>query len=138
MLHKEKRLQIFQIVLPIILSISSIPFTPAVNVGAEHVVPLHKLDPVLKPLVLSSVLSSRAPTTSVPVGVINAIVKVSGNPSQYDDLNVFIEEQEAFRERVATSLLPLLEVDMSEISIDEAANKVADWLESTGGLYAKG
>ena len=73
MLHKEKRLQIFQIALPIILLISPIPFTPAINVGAEHVVPIYKLDPVLKPFVLSSILSSRAPTTSrVPIPMIRS------------------------------------------------------------------
>lgn len=64
-------------------------------------------------------------------------LKVSGNPSQYDDLQMFIDEQEAMREWVAKSILPTLELDISDNSIARAADDVADWLEGNGGLYAK-
>ncbi|MCB0301754.1 MAG: hypothetical protein KDE52_16965 [Calditrichaeota bacterium] len=64
-------------------------------------------------------------------------LKVSGNPSQYDDLQIFIEEQEAMREWVAKSILPTLELDISDNNIARAADDVADWLEGNGGLYAK-
>lgn len=64
-------------------------------------------------------------------------LKVSGNPSQYDDLQIFIDEQEAMREWVAKSILPTLELDISDNNIARAADDVADWLESNGGLYAK-
>ncbi len=64
-------------------------------------------------------------------------LKVSGNPSQYDDLQIFIEEQEAMREWVAKSILPTLELDISDNSIARAADDVADWLKGNGGLYAK-
>jgi hypothetical protein len=61
-------------------------------------------------------------------------LKVSGNPSQYDDLGIFIAEQEALAEAVRVSLLPSLTVDVSDDEVGAAADRVADWLESTGGL----
>jgi len=63
-------------------------------------------------------------------------LKVSGNPSQYDDLQVFISEQELFRELVAESILPTLELDISGSSVPEAADRIADWMAETGGLWA--
>jgi hypothetical protein len=64
-------------------------------------------------------------------------LKVSANPSQYDDLQLFIDEQEQMRGLVAQSILPTLEVDISNSDIEGGATKIADWLESTGGLYSK-
>jgi hypothetical protein len=64
-------------------------------------------------------------------------LKVSANPSQYDDLQLFIDEQEQMRGLVAQSILPTLEVDISDNDIEGAADKVADWMESTGGLYTE-
>ncbi|HET6261738.1 MAG TPA: hypothetical protein VFG99_05815 [Chloroflexia bacterium] len=64
-------------------------------------------------------------------------LKVSGNPSQYDDLGKFIAEQELMRRLAGESLLPVLELDVSDSDVPHAADRVADWLESTGGLYAK-
>lgn len=64
-------------------------------------------------------------------------LKVSGNPSQYDDLQMFIDEQEAMREWVDKSILPTLELDISDNNIARAADDVADWLEGNGGLYAR-
>ncbi len=62
-------------------------------------------------------------------------LKVSGNPSQYDDLTQFIAEQERIHELASHSLLPILHLDVSDNSVSNAANAVADWLEATGGLY---
>jgi len=62
---------------------------------------------------------------------------VSGKPSQYDDLGVFIREQARFREVAAASRLPVLELDLSAGDIDGACNRVADWLESTGALWCR-
>ena len=59
-------------------------------------------------------------------------LKVSGNPSQYDDLGIFIREQENIRRRTGESILPVFEVDVSEEDIDRAADQVADWMEQTG------
>jgi hypothetical protein len=63
-------------------------------------------------------------------------VKVSGNPSQYDDLAPFVAEQEAMRRAVESSRLQWLELDVSDDNVPAACNRVADWLEETGGIYA--
>jgi thymidylate kinase len=63
-------------------------------------------------------------------------LKASGNPSQYNNLSAFIEEQEIFKNLVRESSLKFLEVDMSESNLDLAADTIADWLDSTNGLYA--
>jgi hypothetical protein len=63
-------------------------------------------------------------------------LKVSGKPSQYDDLAPFIAEQALLRRLAATSALPRFELDISDDDVDAAADRVADWLEETGGLYA--
>ena len=64
-------------------------------------------------------------------------IKVSGKPSQYDDLHQFIDEQELFRRFIEESRLPSLELDMSDSDVAAAAERVADWLETTGGLWVK-
>ena len=61
---------------------------------------------------------------------------VSGNPRQYDDLGAFIREQDLMRHLIAESILPVLELDMSDSDVARATEQVADWLETTGGLYA--
>jgi hypothetical protein len=63
-------------------------------------------------------------------------LKVSGNPKQYDDLSLFVGEQQRMRELVRASTLPTLELDVSDSDVASAADRVADWLEATGGLYA--
>jgi hypothetical protein len=67
----------------------------------------------------------------------NERLKVSGNPSQYDDLQKFIDEQENFRDAIHRSILPTLELDVSDNNITNAVEKIADWMESSGGLWAK-
>ncbi|MBC7879217.1 MAG: hypothetical protein H7Y59_18765 [Anaerolineales bacterium] len=62
-------------------------------------------------------------------------LKVSGNPSQYDNLDVFIEEQELMRRLVRESMLPIFELDISNNTVETATEHIADWMESTGGLY---
>ncbi len=64
-------------------------------------------------------------------------LRVSGNPSQYDDLSVFIDEQRLLRRLAEESRLPLLELDVSDDDIDAACARIADWLEATGGLWPK-
>jgi hypothetical protein len=64
-------------------------------------------------------------------------LEVSGKPSQYDDLQQFIDEQDEYREAVKESLLPVLEIDISDNGVAGATDRIADWLEGTGGLYAK-
>ena len=62
-------------------------------------------------------------------------LKVSGNPSQYNDLSPFIREQELMHELIAKSMLPSLTLDVSNNNIPAAVEHVADWLEQSGGLY---
>jgi hypothetical protein len=63
-------------------------------------------------------------------------LKISGNPGQYDDLDLFVQEQKQMRRLVSESGLPTLELDVSDDDVAAAADKIADWLEETGGLYA--
>ncbi len=63
-------------------------------------------------------------------------LKVSGNPSQYENLQIFVEEQELMRRLARESLLPTLVLDISDNNISRAADSVADWMTQTGGLWA--
>jgi hypothetical protein len=62
-------------------------------------------------------------------------VKVSGKPSQYDDLQVFINEQEEMKRFIEASILKTLWVDISDDNVTVAVERIADWMEQTGGLY---
>lgn len=62
-------------------------------------------------------------------------LKVSGKPSQYDNLDLFITEQEKMKDLVARSMLPVLHLDISDSNVTRAADAVADWLRETGGLF---
>ncbi|MFA7711366.1 MAG: hypothetical protein WCY30_09710 [Candidatus Neomarinimicrobiota bacterium] len=64
-------------------------------------------------------------------------IKVSGKPSQYDDLEIFINEQRLMRRFVRDSKLKSLEVDVSDDNVENAVEKIAAWLEQTNGLIAK-
>lgn len=65
-------------------------------------------------------------------------LKVSGNPRQYDDLGVFIREQQLLRELTAASRLTTYELDVSASDVDAAADEVAGWLAATDGLTLDG
>ncbi|NUO18863.1 hypothetical protein HUU59_05390 [bacterium] len=62
-------------------------------------------------------------------------LKVSGNPSQYDDLSRFIREQEYLQSLADRSLLRVLKLDITSGNLNALADVIADWLENTGGLY---
>jgi hypothetical protein len=61
-------------------------------------------------------------------------LKVSGNPSQYDDLDQFKREQEVLEELVSRSLLPVLRVDISDNNVPAAVETMVNWMSATGGL----
>jgi hypothetical protein len=63
-------------------------------------------------------------------------LKISSNPSQYDDLEIFIREQQIMEGLVAKSVLPKLFLNVTERSLEEQVDLITDWLESTGGLNA--
>lgn len=62
-------------------------------------------------------------------------LKVSGKPSQYDDLNIFVREQELMTRLVRDSILPTLTLDISDNDVPRAVERIADWMEQTGGLW---
>lgn len=64
-------------------------------------------------------------------------LKVSGKPSQYDNLDIFIKEQELMRRFVEQSILPTLELDISDSNVTGASDRIADWMEETGGLWTE-
>ncbi len=97
--------------------------------------PFRWLEQRLLPLGFHLVFVTRSPESFEAARVER--LKVSGNPAQYDDLNIFIEEQDIWRQLVSESILPTMEIDISDDDVAAAADKVADWLDETGGLYAQ-
>lgn len=93
---------------------------------------LRWLEERLRPLGFRHVLCWRRPETFEAARAER--LKVSGKPQQYDDLGPFIREQELFRRLVRESALPYLELDISDGDVAAAADRVADWMEQTGGL----
>ncbi len=95
----------------------------------------HWLEERLLPLGFRLVLLTRSPESFQAARAER--LKVSGNPSQYDDLGRFVEEQGLIRRLAGESILPKLEVDISDNKVQGAAEKIAAWMESTGGLYMR-
>jgi hypothetical protein len=62
-------------------------------------------------------------------------VKVSGKPSQYDDLQIFVHEQKVMEGFIQASTLETLQVDVSDDDVPAAVERISDWMEQTGGLY---
>ncbi|HEX4952798.1 MAG TPA: hypothetical protein VF017_05315 [Thermoanaerobaculia bacterium] len=94
----------------------------------------HWLEERLLPLGFRLVLVTRNPDSFAAAREKRLLV--SGNPGQYGDLSIFVEEQEVLRGLAAGSLLPRLELDVSAGDPALAADRIADWLEATGGLWA--
>ena len=90
------------------------------------------LEERLLPLGFRLILCTRSPDSFA--GARQERLKVSGNPGQYDNLEPFIAEQEDMRFEVGRSLLPSFEVDVSDDDVGGAADRIAAWLEATGGL----
>lgn len=92
------------------------------------------LEKRLLPLGFRIVLCTRGPETFEAARAERLLV--SGKPDQYDDLSIFVREQELLRELAAESTLPVLSLDVSDDDVAAAADRVADWLAATGGLSA--
>lgn len=97
---------------------------------------LRWLEDRLLPLGFRIVLCTREPASFEAARAER--LKVSGKPSQYDDLAPFVREQELFRELARASRLPVLELDVTDGDVARAADRVAGWLEETGGLHLAG
>jgi hypothetical protein len=91
------------------------------------------LEDRLLPLGFHIVFCTRDPATFAAAR--RERLKTSGKPSQYDDLQVFIDEQERLREFVGQSRLPVIELDVSAGDVAAAADRIADRLEANGGLW---
>jgi hypothetical protein len=91
------------------------------------------LEQRLAPLGFHVVLLTRTPESFAAAR--EERLKVSGNPAQYDNLDVFIREQELMQRLSHDSILPILELDISDNNIPHAVERIAGWMESTGGLY---
>jgi transcriptional/translational regulatory protein YebC/TACO1 len=64
-------------------------------------------------------------------------LKVYGKPSQYGNIRQFIDEQNLFKKLISKSILPTLELNISDSNIKETVEKIVDCLSDTGGLWAK-
>ena len=91
------------------------------------------LEDRLRPLNFRLVYCTRSPESFAAAR--EKRLQVSGNPGQYDNLDLFVREQKVLDRLVAQSTLPVLKLDVSDNDIAAAANRVADWLEATGGLW---
>ncbi len=87
----------------------------------------HWLEERLLPLGFSLVLCTRSRESFAAAR--EKRLAVSGNPGQYRDLEYFIREQDEMREAVGRSLLPHLEIDVTEGDIDGVCSQIADWLQ---------
>ncbi len=92
------------------------------------------LEDRLRPLGFHVVLCTRRPETFAAAR--ETRLAVSGKPRQYDDLAAFVDEQDLLRRLAAESTLPILELDVSDDDVTGACDRVADWMASTGGLWA--
>ncbi|MCL4248273.1 MAG: hypothetical protein KJ065_09015 [Anaerolineae bacterium] len=86
------------------------------------------LEQRLKPLNFCVVLCTRKPDSFYAARAER--LKVSGNPSQYDNLEIFIEEQADFRRVVQNSMLPWMEIDVTDGQFDAACEQIADWMNA--------
>jgi len=48
-----------------------------------------------------------------------------------------VDEQECMRSLISESTLPTFTVDISDNDVSNAVEKIADWLEKTGGLFLR-
>ncbi|MCB1049114.1 MAG: hypothetical protein H6510_08740 [Acidobacteria bacterium] len=62
-------------------------------------------------------------------------LRVSANPSQYDDLHVFFQEQDLILELAKHSNLMRMELDISHLNTAAVVESIVDWMDQTGGLF---
>lgn len=62
-------------------------------------------------------------------------LKISGSPTQYDDLDRFVQEQILMTRLMGESILPTLTLDISDNNVPAAVETIADWMEHSNKLY---
>lgn len=92
---------------------------------AERPVEFGWLEQRLRPLGFAVVLCVRDPAT-FPEARLKRL-RISGNPAQYDDLDVFVREQEQLVAAARASGLPVLELDVTGHSVAHLADTVVDF-----------
>ncbi|WP_067974731.1 hypothetical protein [Nocardiopsis trehalosi] len=90
------------------------------------------LEERLRPLGFAVVLCTRAEDSFAAAR--EERLRISANPAQYDDLTVFLREQEELRAAAARSALPVLELEVTGRSVSDLAEEVADFLDSSALL----
>lgn len=93
------------------------------------------LEERLRPLGFCLVFMNRSPESFAAARAER--LKVSGKPSQYDDLEIFVREQALMTRLVGESILPTLTLDISDNDVPRAVERIADWMEATGALWMK-
>jgi len=91
------------------------------------------LEQRLKPLGFRLIFCTRTPESFAAAR--KKRIKISGKPSQYDNPDDFIREQELMKKLIIKSTLPFTTIDISDNSVPKAVKKITDWLEETGGLH---
>lgn len=64
-------------------------------------------------------------------------LKISGNPSQYNDLARIVREQEMLFDAFRNSKLQKLMIDITDRTVASLADEITAWLERTGALYGE-
>lgn len=59
----------------------------------------------------------------------------SENPERYENLDVFIQEQEQMKEIISLSQLKTMTLDVSDDDVAGATSRVLDWVEEIGGFW---
>lgn len=95
--------------------------------------PFRWLENRLKPLGFVVVLCTRSPESFAAAR--EDRLKISGNPSQYNDLQLFIDEQALFERLVGESSLPSRKVDVSYNDLDGTVDEIAAWMADHGYLF---
>jgi len=62
-------------------------------------------------------------------------LKISGNPSQYDDLARIILEQELLFDAFRNSKLEKLMIDITDRTVASVAEEITAWFERSGALW---
>jgi hypothetical protein len=84
------------------------------------------LEPCLSALGFRLIFCWRNPNSFAEAGARR--LRISSNPSQYDDLTIFVPEREIFQQLVEDSAIPKLLVGVTERSLEERIDYIADWL----------
>lgn len=65
--------------------------------------------------------------------VLREAMRASGKTSQCDHIDTLIQEQNLLRQLVSKSILPTIEIEVSDNDIHNIADRIADWIESVSG-----